>query len=208
MSQAVKSLLKSTRKSSTWISFGIGFVLVLLMGVTFIVGSLFFRRSVEKTDTATTQTQLGQKPDSLYYQVSAGDSTWRVAENFYGCGQAYTFIEQQNHLLPDQWLEIGQLLELPRLSDLEKAELCMGQMASEDPESSQPQQTTHQVEAGDNLWDIAEQTLGEGYLWTTIYQQNIAVIGSSPDCLAVDTELVYSTPAESSWVETSGYGGS
>ena len=45
------------------------------------------------------------------------------------------------------------------------------------------------VKKGDCLWDIAEEQLGDGMKWGSIYQANKAVVGDDPDLLYVGIEL-------------------
>ncbi|MDX1902868.1 MAG: LysM peptidoglycan-binding domain-containing protein [Thermonemataceae bacterium] len=46
------------------------------------------------------------------------------------------------------------------------------------------------VQPGDTLWGIAEKLLGNGALYTQIYEANKDVIGSNPDLIKVGMELV------------------
>lgn len=45
------------------------------------------------------------------------------------------------------------------------------------------------VKKGDCLWDIAQEQLGDGMKWGSIYQANKAVIGDDPDLLYIGIEL-------------------
>lgn len=61
------------------------------------------------------------------------------------------------------------------------------QIASSDApaQSSGP----YQVQQGDNLWDIAQNQLGDGTRWHEIYQLNQATIGGDPNLIHVGTQL-------------------
>lgn len=49
------------------------------------------------------------------YTVQEGDSTWKIAEAFYGSGFNYVDIEQENNLLTEQGLVPGMELVIPQV---------------------------------------------------------------------------------------------
>lgn len=49
------------------------------------------------------------------YTVQSGDSTWKIAQAFYGSGFNYVDIERENSLTTDQGLTVGQKLTIPRV---------------------------------------------------------------------------------------------
>lgn len=49
------------------------------------------------------------------YTVKAGDSTWMIAEAFYGSGFNYVDIEKANGLERDAELTVGQILTVPQV---------------------------------------------------------------------------------------------
>jgi len=64
------------------------------------------------------ETEDGQQvPANLpaAYTVQSGDSTWKIAEAFYGSGFNYVDIERENSLTTDQGLTVGQKLTIPRV---------------------------------------------------------------------------------------------
>lgn len=48
---------------------------------------------------------------------------------------------------------------------------------------------TYRIKAGDNLWDIAAEHLGNGTRWQEIYKLNEGVIGSNPDLIHCGTTI-------------------
>lgn len=68
-------------------------------------------------DIETEETPEGNVPSNLpvQYTVKAGDSTWAIAEAFYGSGFNYVDIEAANNLTADQGLVAGQQLTIPRV---------------------------------------------------------------------------------------------
>lgn len=69
------------------------------------------------TEIELEDTDEGQVPANLpaKYTVKEGDSTWMIAEAFYGSGFNYVDIEQENSLNPDQNLEPGMELVIPKV---------------------------------------------------------------------------------------------
>ncbi len=51
--------------------------------------------------------------------------------------------------------------------------------------AAQEAESTYTVQAGDTLWGIAQKLLGNGALYTKIYEANKDVIGSNPDVIKV-----------------------
>lgn len=50
------------------------------------------------------------------YTVKSGDSTWKIAQAFYGSGFNYTDIEAENNLKPNQDLTVGMELTVPKVA--------------------------------------------------------------------------------------------
>ncbi len=50
------------------------------------------------------------------YTVKSGDSSWKIAQAFYGSGFNYVDIETENGLTPDSDLTIGQELTIPKVA--------------------------------------------------------------------------------------------
>jgi len=68
-------------------------------------------------EVMTEETTEGQIPTNLpaKYTVKEGDSTWKIAEAFYGSGFNYVDIETANGLTPEQGLTAGMSLTIPRV---------------------------------------------------------------------------------------------
>lgn len=101
------------------------------------------------------------------YAVTEGDSLWSISEQVLGSGERFAEIAQLNYgvaqpdggaLGTDNWLSPGWVLTLPADAVLPSTAPAAGQ---------------HTVEAGDTLWDLAEQVYGDG----AQYQQ---IADSSP----------------------------
>lgn len=56
-------------------------------------------------------------------------------------------------------------------------------------EKADTKNDSYTVQKGDCLWDIAEEQLGNGMRWSSLYEQNKEVIGEDPDLLYVGITL-------------------
>lgn len=101
-----------------------------------------------------------QARGSVPYTVRPGDSLWRIAETLLGDGARYGEIAELNYgrrqtdgraLTADHWLAPGWMLTLPA-----------GAAAPAAPADSEQPAGTVVVEPGDTLWQIAQETLGDG----------------------------------------------
>lgn len=96
--------------------------------------------------------------------VKTGESLWSIAEKYLGDGDRYPEIAALNygrtqpdghHLTRQHWLNEGWVLKLPA----EKPK----------PAATRTDVKTHTVRKGDTLWSIAEQTLGDGAKYPSIF---------------------------------------
>ena len=56
-------------------------------------------------------------------------------------------------------------------------------------DAEKPAEGTYVVKAGDNLWKIAKEQLGDGKLWSSIYELNKDQI-ADPGIITIGQELV------------------
>ncbi len=90
------------------------------------------------------------------YTVKAGDTLWDIAQNQLGSGSRYKEIMSLNGLTSDV-IHPGQVLKLP---------------ADSASSGSSGSAKTYTVKAGDTLWDIAQNLLGNGSRYQEIVSLN------------------------------------
>ncbi len=108
------------------------------------------------------------------YTVKSGDSLWTIAQEVYGDGNSWRSIATANNLSNPQFIHVGNEFTLPHVMN-------GGQVSSISAE-------TYTVNSGDSLWSIAQEVYGDGFKWTTIYENNKPLI-QNPGKILVDWQL-------------------
>jgi len=122
----IKDFLKSIRLNETRMSFIMGLV-VLFSAFVFLSRYVKTWRArggqlvVTPTPIAeVVLTTLPAQPEEITlpakYRVQKGDSTWSIAEAFYGSGFNYVDVEQANGLEKEQQLSNAQILIIPKVN--------------------------------------------------------------------------------------------
>lgn len=86
-----------------------------------------------------------------------------------------------------EWLESTQMAIEEELNEMLQETFPV--KADTGKEKSDAKKDSYIVKKGDCLWTIAEEQLGDGLLWSGLYEQNKAVIGDNPDLLYVGITL-------------------
>lgn len=86
------------------------------------------------------------------------------------------------------------LLESNEAIDKEVGEIlareeALSEEADSEEEKPAAKKGSYTVKKGDCLWDIAEEQLGDGMLWSSLYERNKDVVGENPDLLYVGISL-------------------
>lgn len=98
-------------------------------------------------------------PAVITYTVEVGDSLWKIAEKFFGSGEAWKRIFDANkNLIKDpNRIYVGQQLKIyiteGKLIDSAQGDLYV-------------------VQTGDSLWKISRKVYGAGWFWKKVYNAN------------------------------------
>lgn len=158
--------IKSVKFSESYVSLGLGLVVVLIIGV--LLYNFFSNQTKlgsSKPEAAKTeQEQKGQTGFPRSYTVISGDSLWTIAEKNYNSGYKWIDLAKANNLANPDYLTEGQALTLPELSNPS----INGNGATTQSIAG----NSYKIVEGDNLWDISVRAYGDGYQWTKLAQAN------------------------------------
>lgn len=127
----------------------------------------------------TVPTEVSQQ-DFIIYIVERNDSLWKIAVKFYGEGNSWRKIYEDNKAVirsPGR-LYAGQrlMIRLPGVTAAPSEETVTAAA------TIVTQENIYVVQKGDMLWSIAAGVYGDGKLWTVIYEANKDVIKNS-ECI-------------------------
>lgn len=128
--------------------------------------------------------QIISERSTVYYEVVKGDNLWKIAQNKYNNGYAWSDIAKANNLKNPSSIEVGQKLVLPKI---ESKEIISQSQETKPTETIQSGE--YKVVRNDSLWKIALKTYGDGYQWVKIWQANKTKL-VSPDKLEIGMVLV------------------
>lgn len=136
------------------------------------------------------------------YQIQPNDSFWTISEKCYGTGNYFKALAEHNRrrIAHEDDLKVGDLIEVPSVSDLESRypDLCPkpGRRPGS-PDGAQyvsaPRTAggrTYLTQHGDTLYDIARRELGKASRWTEIYELNRGQIGNDYNFVPPGLKLV------------------
>lgn len=114
----LQKLQSQHKLNESYLSLFLGFLIVLVVGIlafNYFAGN---RSNLGPAQQATNQ-QEDVAPENLpgKYTVKDGDTLFRIAERYYKDGQKFLKIAENNKLANVDSLTVGQVLEIPKLSE-------------------------------------------------------------------------------------------
>ncbi|MBI2195806.1 MAG: LysM peptidoglycan-binding domain-containing protein [Candidatus Levybacteria bacterium] len=172
-----RSKLQSFKLSDSYISLFLGVLVVVIVA---LIGFAFVRLErgnketgqVSSTSTvASTGEKQGSKNSNLpeKYTVKSGDDLWSISLKIYGSGYNWVDIAKANNLTEPNTIYSGALLNIPNVKPLAKSGEIKSVEASKAEAIKAPSYT---VNEGDNLWEIAVRSYGDGYKWVDLAREN------------------------------------
>lgn len=162
-----KGFLKNLKLSESYVSMALGLLVVIVIGI--LLFNFFSGRGKPEAPTPGVKTEEEQlAPVSLptSHTVASGESLWLIAEKYFNSGYNWVDIAKENQLASPDFLEVGQILNIP------KAEPILPVTGIGEGISSSITGASYTVVSDDNLWDIAVRAYGDGYQWVKIAQAN------------------------------------
>lgn len=125
------------------------------------------------------------------YTVASGDTLWKIAEKFYGNGNYWRKIYEDNASVirnPDR-IFTGQMIVIYPLTEILNADFSAQLPQTDNTAAESTDINSYVVLPGDNLWKIARRLYGKGWQWRKIYDANRDIL-SNPGQLHTGQELV------------------
>lgn len=133
------------------------------------------------TDAANSLTTPTDVSAPVNYIIESGDTLWKIAVKFYGNGNYWRKIYEDNADTisnPDR-IFAGQAILIYPLQDALRAPLTNPNAANtvqipqtDNTAADSTDINSYVVQPGDNLWKIARKRYGRGWRWRTIYEAN------------------------------------
>ena len=122
--------------------------------------------------------EVAKSSSVISYTVAPGDSLWKIAKKFYGDGNQWKKIFEDNRsvLKNANMIYVGQVLTIYVNESAEAETESSGKTAGTE--------STYIVESGDSLWKIAKKLYGDGAEWRKIYKENEGTIADPSNIYA------------------------
>lgn len=125
------------------------------------------------TAEISADTSAEEEKELIIYTVVRGDNLWKIATKYYGRGNDWKIIYEDNREIirnPDL-LYAGQQLRI-RISGAGSTSASTAEVISTAGDGV----SSYRVQKGESLWAIAHSVYGKGNLWKRIYEANKNVI--------------------------------
>lgn len=160
-----KQILKTLKLQESNISMVLGAVVLIVVAVMVVN---YFKNlnpaSVYKTGANTENLETK-------HTVTAGESLWSISQKYYQDGYKWSEVAKANNLPEPYTIEVGQVLSVPD-SKKEVPTFEKEQPSSDSTTESSISGATYTVVKGDDLWNIAVRSYGDGYQWVKIAREN------------------------------------
>jgi nucleoid-associated protein YgaU len=177
-----KKLKKLLNINESTISMILGLFVILFVGL-FIIKNYTKQEPGETIPSIGTENQTGLE-NGQRYSVQKNDDLWKISEKLFGSGYEWIKIAEANNLIAPYIIKEGQQLIIPEIDSSQeiKESLVPTPVLTYQPEPT-PTLTvltpnnaidseTYEVVKGDNLWNIAVRSYGDGYKWVEIAKEN------------------------------------
>lgn len=156
----LKKFLKNIKLNEESISMVLGALVIVIVGILIVN---YFK---EKGSAGIPG--LSTEGTSKEHVVVKGETLWSISEDYYGSGYNWVDVKKANGLTTDT-IEVGQKLVVPAIASKEPT-VTEKVVAVENVQAITGDSYT--VVKGDNLWNIAVRTYGDGFKWTEIAKAN------------------------------------
>ncbi|MDP3973702.1 MAG: LysM peptidoglycan-binding domain-containing protein [Candidatus Daviesbacteria bacterium] len=121
---------------------------LIILVVVILIFNYFNRGDGSLGPSQETQGSEDVSPENLpgQYTVKEGDTLFTIAEKYYSDGYKYPEIVQENELANENQIEVGQVLQIPKLEGVTTAEVSPTPLPTPEP-TTLP--LTEQVPAGE-----------------------------------------------------------
>ena len=165
----------------------LGAIVILVLGITIVryFKSLDKGLTIPGTSTQETQPIIKKGEGPVTYIAGAGESLWTIAEKQYGSGYNWVDIAESNNLENAGIIYDGQELIIPDVESRQQTAITEVATVEEITQNAITG-ATYTVVRGDNLWNIAVRSYGDGYKWVDIANENDL---ANPDLIHVGNVL-------------------
>ena len=185
-SEKIQSDLKNRQSSMSLV---LGALIVIVLGV--LLYNYINKPNLPNTTTQSAQTQTGDVSKNALpgkYTVKAGDTLFKIAQNYYNDGYQFGLIVKANNIVDANNISVGQVLEIPKMT---QASSTPSEAPTPSPtpsaspvskQTNEPQTmtqwgasitgSTYTVVEGDWLSKIAGRAYGDIYAYPRIAQAN------------------------------------
>ncbi len=150
----------------------LGSLIVLVIGILVFN---YFNSGKADLGPAQSTTSTDQQQDVAStdlpgkYTVKEDDTLFEIANKYYNDGYKFTAIAQANNLSNADQIEVGQVLDIPKLDNATPTPVVVTEIQDQNQNITE---NTYTVQQGDWLSTISERAYGDIYLYQKIADAN------------------------------------